>query len=62
LQAVDRLLVEYADYEFVTVPQLLRSGRAVREPWYRVGDGQWLRSLKTEDGLQGEPASHIGED
>jgi peptidoglycan/xylan/chitin deacetylase (PgdA/CDA1 family) len=62
LQAVDRLLVEYADYEFVTVPQLLRSGRAVREPWYRAGDRQWLRSLKTEDGLQGEPAPQTGEE
>ena len=50
LQAVDRLLDEYADYQFVTVPELLASGQAVREPWYRVGDRQWLRSLKTNGG------------
>jgi len=55
LQAVDRLLGEYPDCRFVTVPELLRSGRIVREPWYKRGDRQWLDTLKTEDILQGDP-------
>jgi peptidoglycan/xylan/chitin deacetylase (PgdA/CDA1 family) len=52
LQAVERLLAAHTDYRFVTVPELLQSGQAVREPWYKLGDRQWLGSLKTEERLR----------
>ena len=35
LWAVDALLEERAGFEFVTVPELLRRGRALYWPWYR---------------------------
>ncbi len=64
LQAVQELLETYSDYEFVTVPRLLRMGRPVRVPWYRQGDRAWLDSLKTEDALTGsgsDPAATAAE-
>jgi len=54
LQAVERLLVQPPQYEFVTVPELLRSGRAVREPWFKRGNRQWLDSRRTAAVLRGE--------
>jgi len=47
LEAVERLLTEHPDYAFVTIPALLRSGRAVRQAWYKRGDPAWLDRLKT---------------
>jgi len=56
LQAVDRLLAGHPDFEFVTVPELMDSGRVVRQPWFRVGDSQWL------EGLMRREVSHLGAD
>ncbi|HEB86950.1 MAG TPA: polysaccharide deacetylase family protein [Gammaproteobacteria bacterium] len=54
LQVVDQLLSEHADYRFVTIPELLKSGRVVRQPWFRTGDQRWLDGLKTAQALQGK--------
>jgi peptidoglycan/xylan/chitin deacetylase (PgdA/CDA1 family) len=46
LAAIDRVLTQMAGrYRFVTVSELLRSGRAVYENWYRRGDPAWLNAL-----------------
>ena len=54
LRAVDQLLSDHADYRFVTVPELFKCGRVVRQPWFRIGDRAWLEALKTEEVLRGE--------
>lgn len=45
LQAVETLLREPGGYRYVTVPELLRRGRALRWPWYKRSDLAWLRRL-----------------
>jgi len=51
LEAVDRLLEECSDYEFVTVQELMNRGRPVRRLWQRQGDLEWLGRQKVwEDG------------
>jgi len=50
LEAVDRLLAEYADYDFVTVPELMKRGRPVRQWWQRQGDPAWLERQKIREG------------
>lgn len=51
LEAVDRLLEECADYEFVTISELMNRGRPVRQLWERQGDSGWLdRQKKWGDG------------
>jgi len=46
LEAVDRLLAECSDYEFVTVQELMNRGRPVRKWWQRQGDLEWLDRQK----------------
>jgi peptidoglycan/xylan/chitin deacetylase (PgdA/CDA1 family) len=44
VRAVERLLEEYGGrFRFVTVPELLRTGRPRRWHWYRRSDLDWLR-------------------
>ena len=51
LEAVDRLLTECPEYDFVTVQELMRRGRPVRKLWERHGDPEWLdRQKKWDDG------------
>ncbi len=51
LGAVETLLTQLADrYQFVTVPELLRSGRAQRSNWYRPPDAAWLNRLQGQFG------------
>jgi len=51
LEAVDRLLTECADYDFVTVPELMNRGQPIRKLWERHGDPEWLnRQKKWGDG------------
>ena len=46
LEAVDRLLAECSDYEFVTVQELMSRGQPVRKLWQRRGDLEWLGRQK----------------
>ncbi len=51
LVAVDRLLTECSEYDFVTVQELMSRGRPVRRLWERQGDPEWLdRQKKWDDG------------
>ncbi len=44
--AVERLLIECKDhYRFVNLMQLLRSGRALKQAWYRQPDAEWIARL-----------------
>lgn len=53
LQAVDLLLEHLGGrFRFVTVPELLRSGRPQRRNWYQEADVDWLNRL---EGAYGEP-------
>ncbi len=53
LQAVDLLLERLGErFRFVTVPELLRSGRPQRRNWYQKADVDWLNRL---EGACGEP-------
>lgn len=45
-------LAGHPDYRFVTVPELLTMGRAVRAPWIKPGDIEWLNSLNGGDTRQ----------
>jgi hypothetical protein len=52
LDAVERILTAlHRQYEFVTVPELLRRGRAVRVPWWMEPDLEILNSLKRKSGI-----------
>ncbi len=52
LEAVDRILSHLrGEYRFVTVPELLRLGRAHRENWRQLHSVEWLNRLITEEGL-----------
>jgi peptidoglycan/xylan/chitin deacetylase (PgdA/CDA1 family) len=47
MEALDTFLGQVGSrFQFVTVPELLRHGRAHRENWYARGDVEWLNSLK----------------
>lgn len=52
LSAVDRLLGEYVNYEFVTVSELFNRGGIIRRAWYQKGDIEWLASLRSHDNPQ----------
>lgn len=47
-----RILVERfgSDFEFVTVPELMKQGTVRRTHWYRSEDVDWLNSMKAPDG------------
>ncbi len=48
LQAVDTLLQRFeGQYRFVTVPELLKSGRPARRAWYKKPDKDWVFNLST---------------
>ncbi|MFQ5470890.1 MAG: polysaccharide deacetylase family protein [Gammaproteobacteria bacterium] len=50
LEAVDMLLdATKGKIHFVTVPELLDTGRIVKERWYKKGDVSWLNSLTKRD-------------
>jgi hypothetical protein len=49
LTVVDRLLFEFSNFEFVTVPELLRRGQVVRKLWIQPGDADFLSKQKTWD-------------
>ena len=52
LEAVEKLLTKLrGDYRFVTVPELLRVGRAHRENWRQSHAAEWLNARITEEGL-----------
>lgn len=52
LDAVERILAAlHLRYEFVTVPELLRRGRAVRAAWWMEPDLEILNSLKRKSGI-----------
>jgi peptidoglycan/xylan/chitin deacetylase (PgdA/CDA1 family) len=47
LRAVDILLKKLrGKFSFVTVPELLKLGRAVKKNWYMEGSEEWLNGLK----------------
>ena len=47
LLAVDRFLSQHKEtYKFLTVPELLKTGRPVRSNWYPKGDPKWLADRK----------------
>jgi len=51
VRAVDLLLEQMGrDYQFVTVPELLRRGRAKRWPCFDIVNWDFPRSLKPNDG------------
>jgi peptidoglycan/xylan/chitin deacetylase (PgdA/CDA1 family) len=51
LQAVEIILEHFSStYQFVTVPQLLDSGKPIRTLWKRKPDMSWMAQLKTADG------------
>jgi peptidoglycan-N-acetylglucosamine deacetylase len=47
LEAVRMLLGRYSgEYRFITVPELLRRGRAGKELWYQPGEADYLAALR----------------
>jgi peptidoglycan-N-acetylglucosamine deacetylase len=49
LEAVSMLLERFSDkFSFVTVPQLLKQGKAHRQNWYQKETRQWVEKLKVE--------------
>lgn len=51
LAAVDMLLDRLSrQFRFVTVPELLQSGRPGRKEWYQAGDTGWLNQLERQAG------------
>ncbi len=45
-ETVDRLLTEFKDhYRFVNIMELLNAGRALKQPWYRQPDAEWIARL-----------------
>ncbi|MGQ0603213.1 MAG: polysaccharide deacetylase family protein, partial [Anaerolineales bacterium] len=51
LAAVEALLTQLgSQYQFVTVPELRRHGRAQQSNWYRPPDAQWLNRLQGQYG------------
>jgi hypothetical protein len=51
LAAVDMLLDRLGrQFSFVTVPELLQSGRPGRKEWYQAGDTGWLNQLERQAG------------
>ena len=58
IAAVDRLLDRFSgNYRFVTVPELLRNGQALKANWYKPPDVRWLNGLQ---GQFGEPRRYAG--
>ncbi len=50
-EAVEMLLTQLrGQFDFITVPELLRRGRPQRQNWYQQGDTSWLHGLKTPEG------------
>lgn len=51
LAAVETLLTQFgSQFQFVTVPELRRWGRAQQSNWYRPPDAQWLNGLHGQFG------------
>jgi peptidoglycan/xylan/chitin deacetylase (PgdA/CDA1 family) len=59
LEAVKIILDYYSPrFRFVTIPELIRSGRPHRENWYWKAEIDWLNGL-CEEGGQGRRYNHI---
>ena len=49
LQAMEMMLQRLPDYSFVTLPELLKHGKAVKKFWHIKGNKKWLASLQSAE-------------